>query len=64
MKILIPAIKSSLFDPIPEIRASASKAIGKLSHGLGLANSLELIEWLKMNLDRKEQQASERSGAA
>lgn len=31
MGILEPAIKNSLFDPIPEIRASAAKALGRLS---------------------------------
>ena len=35
MSILIPAIKSSLFDAIPEIRAAAAKGLGKLSRGLG-----------------------------
>jgi hypothetical protein len=64
MKILIPAIKNSLFDPIPEIRASAAKSLGKLSKGLGLANSLELLEWLNQNLHRKDLASSERSGAA
>ena len=64
MKILIPAIKNSLFDSIPEIRASAAKALGKLSKGLGLANSIELLEWLNMNLHRQDLAASERSGAA
>lgn len=39
MKILMPAIKNSLFDSIPEIRASAAKALGSLSKGLGLNNS-------------------------
>jgi HEAT repeat protein len=64
MKILIPAIKNSLFDSIPEIRASASKALGKLSKGLGLANSIELLDWLNENLHRKDLAPSERSGAA
>lgn len=64
MKILIPAIKNSLFDSIPEIRASAAKALGKLSKGLGLVNSIELIEWLNQNLIKKDLAASERSGAA
>lgn len=64
MKILIPAIKNSLFDSIPEIRASAAKALGRLSKGLGLANSIELLEWLNTNLNRKDLAPSERSGAA
>jgi hypothetical protein len=36
MEILIPAIKVSLFDPIPEIRAFAAKALGTMTKGLGL----------------------------
>jgi hypothetical protein len=31
MEILMPAIKNSLFDSVPEIRSSSSKAIGSLS---------------------------------
>ena len=43
MKILMPAIKNSLFDSIPEIRASAAKALGSLSKGLGLNNSQDML---------------------
>ena len=64
MKILIPAIKFSLFDLIPLIRASVAKAFGKLSKGLELANSVELLEWLNKNLHRKDIVASERADAA
>ena len=46
IKILMPAIKNSLFDSIPEIRASAAKALGSLSKGLGLENSSEMLTWL------------------
>jgi len=42
----MPAIKNSLFDSIPEIRASAARALGSLSKGLGLANSADMIQWL------------------
>lgn len=47
MKILMPAIKNSLFDSIPEIRASAAKALGSFSVGLGLENSQEMLHWLR-----------------
>lgn len=60
----MPAIKISLFDSIPEIRASAAKAMGSLSEGLGLENSQEMIQWLKDNLNRSNLASSERSGAA
>ena len=60
----MPAIKNSLFDSIPEIRASAAKALGSLSKGLGMANSKEMFDWLDNVLHQKNLQASERSGAA
>lgn len=45
--ILMPAVKISLFDSIPEIRASAAKAIGSLSRGLGLeASKSQIVDWL------------------
>ena len=47
MKILMPAIKNSLFDSIPEIRASAAKALGSLSKGLGLKNSEDMLQWMR-----------------
>ena len=46
IKILMPAIRNSLFDSIPEIRGSAAKALGSLSSGLGLENSHEMVVWL------------------
>jgi len=63
MKILRPAIDNSLFDSIPEIRASAAKALGSLSKGLGLDNSLEMLEWTRSVLHRKGLTTSERGGA-
>ena len=47
MPILMPAIKNSLFDSIPEIRASAAKALGSLSRGLGITNSLDMLSWIR-----------------
>ena len=64
IKILMPAIKNSLFDSIPEIRASAAKALGSLSKGLGLDNSHEMLTWLHSVLNQKQLHSSERSGAA
>ncbi len=59
-----PAIQNSLFDSIPEIRASASKALGSLSKGLGLENSDETMSWLHSVLHQKTLHSSERTGAA
>ena len=60
----MPAIKNSLFDSIPEIRASSAKALGSMSRGLGLENSREMLEWLDNVLHQKNLSASERQGAA
>ncbi len=49
----MPAIKNSLFDSIPEIRASAAKALGSLSRGLGMHNSKEMFDWLDLVLHQK-----------
>ena len=46
----MPAIKNSLFDSIPEIRASSAKALGSMSKGLGLVNSDEMLVWLNQVL--------------
>lgn len=65
LEILMPAVKSSLFDSIPEIRASAAKAIGSLSKGLGLeASKKDIIDWLYQVLHQETLASSERSGAA
>lgn len=64
MGILVPAIKNSLFDSIPEIRASASKALGRLSAGLGIAHSAEMLGWIREHMDKQNTASSEKSGAA
>lgn len=64
MSILMPAIKNSLFDAIPEIRASAAKAMGSLAKGLGIENSLEMLGWLREFLNNTSIQSNERLGSA
>jgi hypothetical protein len=64
MTILMPAIKNSLFDSIPEIRASAAKAMGSLSKGLGIEHSAEMLGWLREHLNKKGIPTSEKLGAA
>ena len=63
LHIIIPALKASLGDPIPEVRASAAKAIGSLTQGLGIENSTEIITWVKYVLQHHGSLV-ERSGAA
>jgi hypothetical protein len=64
MEILRPAIKNSLFDSIPEIRAAAAKALGSLCAGLGAKDSMELHAWLTDYLHSEELTGAERSGAS
>lgn len=65
MGILMPAIKNSLFDAIPEIRASAAKALGSFSKGLGIEHSKDKIhDWLINYLNQTDLQSAEKSGAA
>ena len=64
MTILMPAVKNSLFDSIPEIRASAAKALGSMSKGLGIEHSAEMLGWLRDHLNRKNIPTSEKLGAA
>lgn len=64
---LLPDIQAALIDPLPEVRAMASKALGALTLGLGTAAAsaglTQVRPWL---LDRmaSESNAVERSGAA
>lgn len=64
ISILMPAIKNSLFDSIPEIRASAAKALGSMAKGLGIENSLEMLGWLREHLNSHTVQTAERLGSA
>lgn len=64
MAILMPAIKNSLFDSIPEIRASAAKAMGSLAKGLGIENSQEMLGWLRDHLNSHNITTAERLGSA
>ena len=63
LNVVIPALKTALFDPIPEVRSSSAKAMGSLCKGLGLENMQDVIIWLK-SVMQKEGQLVERSGAA
>lgn len=64
MEIILPAIKNTLFDSIPEIRAAAAKSLGTLSKGLGIKNSTRLIEWLSQTMHMEDTTPKEKAGAA
>jgi len=61
---LLPGLKDCLVDPIPDVRATASKALGSLVGGVGETDELqELVPWLMITLCT-ESSPVERSGAA
>jgi hypothetical protein len=64
MDIIKPAIMNSLFDSLPDVRQTSAKAMGALSKGLGMEESLNLIQWLGEKLNDKKSAPTERSGAA
>jgi hypothetical protein len=61
---LLPGIKAVLLDPIPDVRATASKCIGSLVRGLGVAEVASLKPWLLDTLKSDTGSSVERSGAA
>ncbi|KAL3922460.1 MAG: hypothetical protein SGILL_002195 [Bacillariaceae sp.] len=61
---LIPDLKSSLLDPIPDVRSIAAKAFGSLTRGLGEDALPDLRPWLIEELQAEGLSSAERSGAA
>ena len=63
LPLLLPELQSVLHDPIPEVRSTGAKALGRLTAGLGEEHFSELLPWLLASLS-KEGSAVERAGAA
>ncbi|KAL3916015.1 MAG: hypothetical protein SGILL_005369, partial [Bacillariaceae sp.] len=61
---LVPDLKLSLVDPIPDVRSIAAKAFGSLTRGLGEDALPELRPWLIEELQADSLSSAERSGAA
>jgi len=61
---LMPDLKSSLLDPIPDVRSIAAKALGSLTRGLGEDSLPDLRPWLIEQLRMEGLSSAERSGAA
>lgn len=61
---LMPDLKGSLLDPIPDVRSIAAKALGSLTRGLGEDALPDLQPWLLEHLRLEELSSAERSGAA
>jgi len=61
---LMPDLKGSLLDPIPDVRSIAAKALGSLTRGLGEDALPDLRPWLLEHLRLEGLSSAERSGAA
>uniref|UniRef100_A0A8C4T4N2 GCN1 activator of EIF2AK4 n=1 Tax=Erpetoichthys calabaricus TaxID=27687 RepID=A0A8C4T4N2_ERPCA len=60
---VIPGLKSSLLDPVPEVRTVSAKALGAMVKGMGESCFEDLLPWLMETL-ASEQSSVDRSGAA
>eukprot|EP00928_Gymnodinium_smaydae_P040622 TRINITY_DN27536_c0_g1_i1.p1 TRINITY_DN27536_c0_g1~~TRINITY_DN27536_c0_g1_i1.p1 ORF type:complete len:2758 (+),score=657.28 TRINITY_DN27536_c0_g1_i1:496-8274(+) len=60
---LMPQLKMTLVDPIPDVRATAAKAFGTLANGLPEDMLGDVLPWL-FGMLRSSESAVERSGAA
>lgn len=63
LPLLLPQLKVTLVDPIPDVRATAAKAFGTLANGLPEEMLGDVLPWL-FNMLRSSESAVERSGAA
>jgi hypothetical protein len=61
--LLLPELKRTLVDPIPEVRAIAARALASLLQGMGEAHFPDLVPWLQQTL-QSDASGVERSGAA
>ena len=60
---VIPGLKQSLLDPVPEVRTVSAKALGAMVRGIGGTKFDELLKWL-MDTLKSESNSVDRSGAA
>ena len=49
---IIPGLKSSLLDPVPEVRSVSARALGAMVKGMGETSFEELLPWLMSTLTR------------
>merc|ERR1719319_1615743 len=60
---IIPGLKASLLDPVPEVRGVSARALGAMVRGMGESSFEELLPWLMSTLT-SESSSVDRSGAA
>ena len=62
---LLPAVRTQLFDPVPDSRAAAARALGLLSAPLvDTPPYRELVPWLRARMRKTAESGVERAGAA
>ena len=44
--LLLPGLQQALIDPLPDVRATAAKAVGILLGGMGAEHAEDLMPWL------------------
>ena len=60
---IIPGLKQSLLDPVPEVRTVSARALGAMVKGMGETGFEELVPWLMETLT-SDNSSVDRSGAA
>ena len=63
LSTIIPGLKASLLDPVPEVRSVSARALGAMVRGMGEASFDDLLPWLMQTLT-SESSSVDRSGAA
>jgi len=63
LEMMLPQLQAVLLDPIPEVRSTGARALGRLCAGLGEDHFPQLLPWLREGI-AKDSSAVERSGAA
>lgn len=63
LSAILPGLKSTCVDPIPDVRATAAKALAALVRGMGEDKVGDLVPWLIETL-KADSSSSERSGGA
>ncbi len=63
LSTIIPGLKASLLDPVPDVRSVSARALGAMVRGMGEASFDDLLPWLMQTLT-SESSSVDRSGAA
>lgn len=63
LEAIVPGLKATCVDPIPDVRATAAKALAALVRGMGEDKVGDVVPWLIETL-KADSSSSERSGGA